>query len=60
MQLAKDRTIILDLEEATETIYTTIWCEHSHLARPLIEELVIIQFGSLEPVMLRVIIPKDL
>jgi len=36
MQLAKDGTIILDLEEAAETNHTTIWCEHCHLAPPLI------------------------
>ena len=40
MQLAKDGTIILDLDEAAETNHTTIWCEHCHLAPSLIEELV--------------------
>jgi len=53
MQLVKDGTIILDLEEAAETNHTTIWCEHCHLAPPLIVELVTIQFGSLEPMVFR-------
>ena len=60
MQLVKDGTIILDLEEAAEINHTTIWCEHCHLALPLIEELVTIQFGSLEPVMLSIRVPKKL
>jgi len=60
MQLAKDGTMILDLEEAAETNHPTIWCEHCHLAPPLTEELVTIQFGSLEPVMLPVMVPKKL
>jgi len=54
MHLAKDGTIILDLDDAAETNHTTIWCEHCHLAPSLIEELVILKFGSLEPMMLPV------
>jgi len=57
MQLAKDGTIILDLNEAAETSHTTIWCEHCHLAPSLIEEFVTIQFGSLELVVLPVMVP---
>ena len=58
--MAKDGTIILDLEEAAETNHTIIWCQHCHLSPPLIEELVTIQFGSLELVMLPVMVPKKL
>ena len=60
MQLAKDGTIILDLDEAVETNHTTIWCEHCHLAPSLIEKLVTIQFGSLEPVVLPVMVSTTL
>ena len=48
MQLANDGTIILDLDEAAETNNTIIWCEHCDLTHPIREELVIIQFGSVE------------
>ena len=58
--LAKDGTIILDLEGVAATNHTKIWFEHCHLAPPLIEELVTMQFGSLEPVMLPVVVPKKL
>ena len=54
--MAKDVTIILDLDEAAETNHTTIWCEHCHLAPSLIEKLITIQFGSLEPVVLLVMV----
>ena len=60
MQLAKDGTIVLDLDEIAETNHTTIWCEHCHLAPSLIEELVTFQFGSLEPVVLSVMVPTTL
>jgi len=35
MQLAKDGTSILDLDEAVETNHMTVWHEHSHLAPSL-------------------------
>jgi len=60
MQLAKDGTIIRDLEEAADTNHTTIWCDRFFLAPSLIEELVTIYFGSLEPVMLLVMVPQKL
>jgi len=56
MQLVKDGKIILDLDEAVETNHTTTWCKHCRLAPSLIKELVIIQFGSLEPVVLPVMV----
>ena len=58
--MAKDGTIILDLDEATKTNRTTIWCEHCHLAPSLIKELVTVQFGSLELVVLPVMVPTTL
>jgi len=60
VQFPNDRTILLDLDEVIETNHTTIWCEHCHLAPSLIEEFVIIQFGSLEPVVLLVMVPTAL
>jgi len=60
MQLPKEGPIILNLDEAVETNHTIIWCEHCHLAPSLIEELVTIQFGSLEPVVLPVMVPATL
>jgi len=60
MQLAKDGTIILDMDEAAETNHTTICCKHCHLAPSLIEEWVTIQFGSLEPVVFPVVVPTTL
>ena len=60
VQFPNDRTILLDLDEAAETKHMTIWCDHCHLALSLIEELVIIQFGSLEPVVLLVMVPTAL
>ena len=60
MQLVKDGTMILDLDEATKTNHTTIWGEHCYLAPSLIEELVTIQFGSLEPVVFPVMVPITL
>jgi len=48
MQLSRDGTIILDLDDAVETNHTIIWCEHCDLTHPIREELVIIQFGSVE------------
>jgi len=59
-QLAKDGTIILDLDEPAETNHTTIWCEHFQLAPSLIEELVTIQFESLESMVLLVMVPTTL
>jgi len=53
MQLAKDGTIILDMDEAAKTNHTIICCEHCHLAPSLMEEGVTIQFGSLEPMVFR-------
>ena len=60
MQLAKDGAIILDLDKAIETSQTIIWYEHCYLTPSLIEELVTVQFRSLEPVMLPVMIPTTL
>jgi len=56
MQLAKGGAIILNLDEAAETNRATIWCEQCCLAPSLIEELVTIQFGSLELVVLLVMV----
>ena len=58
--MAKDGTIMLDLDEVAETNHTTILCEHCHLTPSLIEELVTIQFGSLELVLLPVMVPTTL
>jgi len=60
MQLAKDGTIILNLDEAAETNHMTIWCDHCHLAPSLIAELITIQFGSLEQMVLPVMVPTTL
>ena len=60
MNLAKDGTIILDLDEAAETNYATILREHCHLPPSLIEEWVTIQFGSLEPMVFPVMVPTTL
>jgi len=46
MQLAKDGTIILDMDEAVKTNHTTICCEHCHLAPSLMKEYVTIQFEA--------------
>ena len=60
MQLAQDRTIILDLDEVTETNHTTILCEHCDLAPAMKEEWVTIQFESFEPIMLSLMVPVTL
>jgi len=60
MQLAKDGTIILDMDETAETNHTTICCEHCHLAPSLIKEWVTIQFGSLKPMVFPVMVPTTL
>jgi len=57
MHSAKDVTIILDLDEAAAVSHTIFWCEHCDLAPSLREELVIIQFESLEPMVLPLIVP---
>jgi len=48
------------MDEAAETNYMTIGCEHCHLAPSLIEEWVTIQFGSLELVVFPVMVPTTL
>jgi len=58
--LAKDGTIILDLDKAAKTNHGTFRCEHCDLAPSLKEELVTIQFGSLEQVVLPLIVPTTL
>ena len=60
MQLARDGTIILDLDEVAETNHTIVWCEHCHLASSVTEELVTLQFGSLKPVVLLLMVPATL
>jgi len=59
MLLAKDGIIIIDLDEVVETKQTIIWCEHCNLAPSLRKELVIIQFGRLEPMVLPLIVTDD-
>jgi len=58
--LAKDGTIILDLDKVAETNHTIIWCKHCHLAPSLIEELVTVQYGSLQLVVLPITVPITL
>jgi len=53
-------TIILNFDEAAQTNHTTVWCEHWHLAPSLIEESVTIQFGSLDLVVLSVMVSTRL
>jgi len=55
--LAKDGTIILDVDEEAKINHTTICYEHYPLAPSLTEEWVSIQFGSLEPVVFLVMVP---
>jgi len=60
MQLAKDGKITLDLDEVAKAKHTTFWSEHCDLGPSLREELVTIQFGNLEPVMLPIMAPTTL
>ena len=55
--MAKDGTIILDLDEVAEAKHTTFCCKHCDLAPSLREELVTIQYGSLKPMVIPLIVP---
>jgi len=52
--------IILDLNEVAETNHTIIWCEHCSWAPSIREELVTIQFGIFELIMLSLMVPATL
>jgi len=58
--LAQDGMIILDLNEVAETNHTIIWCEHCSWAPSIREELVTIQFGIFELIMLSLMVPATL